>query len=582
LEAGLSSLQATLEKLKGDEARHDQIVDNLAARLAIRRGSVKHRVAEHKVKTFHDSGYVFMKTLGQGRHGMMKLAKRKTSAQVKHTKAGPDSGKEALAQFVAVRVIQRTVVRHRGRSEADEVLASKESHSVFMRHIEALRELDHPNIQREIETFEDDTHVYIVMELYTGGDLLDMLEGEAGPLAESRVQWIMSQICAAMAHSHAKGIVHQDLRPDNVHFASKAADSRLVVTDWACLEYISVPPKECRQHLILSEYSAPELEPQHRAAGADVWSMGVMAFALLSLALPFGTHGPRAEPANFQWHVSDPKMSEMCRDFVCRMLKLDPAERMTTAQALAHPWLAEARETQAQRSGKRGSLTASVTRSLVHFKDSTVLKRTAAALAADHLTGAKLAEFTQQFQLLDKSGDGLVPTQDMVEALTHALSNSETVHELEELGEDIQKMVDNKVQIKALVTLMDTDGDGKISYSDFLAAAGEATVSTCTALCWEAFKAFDRDGNGSISRTELQDLLKNSCMDEVFERTHVVRAQTRELERAFAELGGSAQTVDEILNVADENGDQRVTFEEFMRMMATGDRPPPDPGGGKS
>jgi len=75
-----------------------------------------------------------------------------------------------------------------------------------------------------------------------------------------------------MVDAHDRGIVHQDLRPDNVHYRTREPGSDLVVTDWACTEYINTPPKDARRQLIISEYSAPELVPERRTDRSDVWS----------------------------------------------------------------------------------------------------------------------------------------------------------------------------------------------------------------------------------------------------------------------------------------------------------------------
>ncbi|CAK0837870.1 unnamed protein product, partial [Prorocentrum cordatum] len=58
-------------------------------------------------------------------------------------------------------------------------------------------------------------------------------------------------------------------------------DSRVVVTDWCCCEYVATPPEASRRGLIFSDYSAPELEPERRTDRSDMWSIGVMAHALL-------------------------------------------------------------------------------------------------------------------------------------------------------------------------------------------------------------------------------------------------------------------------------------------------------------
>jgi len=366
------------------------------------------------------------------------------------------------------------------------------------------------------------------------------------------------------------GIVHQDLRPDNIHYASTAPDSRVVITDWCCTEFIKTPPKESRQFLIFTEYSAPELEPSHRTDRGDVWSLGIVAFALLTFAIPFGAHSQRKERGDFAWHDSDVTVSPECKDFLPRLLRLDPAARLSAREASSHAWLAQAR--QAHRSCKRMSLSAPVASSLLRFTSSTVLHRTAAAIAADHLSGDQLAELTRQFEMIDKDGDGLVPKQDMIDALASTLQElRDAPGENEVLEADVAALVNSKSKVTALVNLMDTDGDGKISYSDFLAAAADANMSSCTALCWEAFRSIDRDGNGNISKRELQDLLETPIMDDVFEKSRqnglpVARSKP-ELARALGELGGVDQSADEIFSALDGNDDRKISFEEFMQMM---------------
>jgi calcium-dependent protein kinase len=266
-------------------------------------------------------------------------------------------------------------------------------------------------------------------------------------------------------------------------------------------------------------------------------------------------------------------VSADCKDFIQQLLFIDPARRMSAQEALAHPWLAKAREV--RQGGKRRSFTASLANSVLRFKDMSVLHRTAAALCVDHLSGQRLYELTAQFNALDKDGDGTIDRAEMVEALRATLEEQrprgETDDAAEELTDDIESLLGDKSQLIALVNLMDTDGDGKISYSDFLAAAGDVSISDCPGLCWEAFRAFDRDGNGTIARHELHALLDQPIMDEVLAKTKAAGGKDSKVKEdileAFKELGGMPQTTDEMFNEVDPNHDNRITFEEFMQLV---------------
>lgn len=96
----------------------------------------------------------------------------------------------------------------------------------------------------------------------------------------------------------------------------------------------------------------------------------------------------------------------------------------------------------------------------------------------------------------------------------------------------------------------DTDGDGNVSYTDFLAAGAHSRVLDDTALCWEVFRSFDLNGNGSVSRRELQDILDTPAVEGLFDRKWkkglLVFSTKSELKGPLAELGGSCVSVDEI------------------------------------
>jgi len=130
--------------------------------------------------------------------------------------------------------------------------------------------------------------------------------------------------------------------------------------------------------------------------------------------------------------------------------------------------------------------------------------------------------------------------------------------------------VQDNDNLDVLVGLMDADGDGKISYTEFLAAAADSVLSDCSRLCWEAFNAFDLDKSGWISRKELQDLIHSPAMAPVFQKTDVTRRQvgrgkTKELvAEAFADLGSQTLSAEAMFDHMNTDGDAKITFEEFL------------------
>jgi serine/threonine-protein kinase len=136
--------------------------------------------------------------------------------------------------------------------------------------------------------------LYMVMEYLEGADLRDVLDGEGQPLAVERAVDVVRQACAAMQEAHAAGIVHRDLKPENL-FLARMPDGREVVKviDFGVSKRPSVTSgrsfTEAGRSLGSPHYMAPEQisTPEAVDGRADVWSLGVVLFELLTNTLPF-------------------------------------------------------------------------------------------------------------------------------------------------------------------------------------------------------------------------------------------------------------------------------------------------------
>lgn len=559
----LDSLQATLEKLNSDEERHRDVLQRMRQNVHL-----PHLQSQHCKMPFSESGYVFVRSLGMGRCGQVKLAKKKRTGApgAGVTRAMPRlqrSTTDLSSPFVAVRIIPRYRMQNGGLVN-DENFSQQEKKTVLMMQIDALRMLDHPNVCREFETFEDENNIYIIMELYTGGDLLSR---ENGPLPEARVAWIMDQLLGAMSHAHERGIVHQDLRPENVLYATADEDSRVVITDWSMAEFLHTRPEDSRRNLIFTEYSAPELEPSQRTDRGDVWSLGAMAFALLTLTHAFS--GPVTD--DFHWASRGENISTVCCDFVSQLMRLDLRTRPSAREAMQHPFLRQAR---AAASRQAVLISDSTAASIVRFRGQSLLHKAAATFAAVHLSGSKLHELTSFFQSADENGDGTVSREELQEALQKQVEATkirltEDDSQEDAVGEEeVQGTVSDASQMAAVVAAMDVDGSGRVQYSEFLAAATAALMQDSVHLCWEAFRTFDLDGNGYVSKTEIEKVLYTAESLEIIDRLRTPGAVTKAEMEALAEIdGGPPEDPKDVLAKLDKNGDSVVSFAEFVEAL---------------
>lgn len=175
---------------------------------------------------------------------------------------------------VAVKVIDKTKLNEEGLK-----LARRES--------ERLREIDHPLIVHLYETIETEQFLYVIMEIIKGQTLLDYLNS-SGPFKEDHVKEIFGQIVLAVSYLHSKGVVHRDLKLENI-VLMKGNIVRLLDFGFS---------REIEDGALMNtfcgsiHYAAPELFlRQPYSKEVDVWSLGVILYALVSNRFPFDAQG---------------------------------------------------------------------------------------------------------------------------------------------------------------------------------------------------------------------------------------------------------------------------------------------------
>jgi calcium-dependent protein kinase len=146
--------------------------------------------------------------------------------------------------------------------------------------IDILRRLDHPNIIRLYETFEESNNIYLVLELCSGGDLYERTYTEADTIL------VIQQLLRAVSYLHEKNIIHRDLKFENILFENKSRNAGIKLIDFGLSKMFK--EGETMDEAIGTIYSmAPEVLAGSYTESADIWSVGVLAFMLLCGELPF-------------------------------------------------------------------------------------------------------------------------------------------------------------------------------------------------------------------------------------------------------------------------------------------------------
>jgi len=226
----------------------------------------------------------------------------------------------------------------------------RESHLSLNSEAEVLTSLSHPHIVKFYEWFETDVHLYLVMELLPGGDLLQcILEHKC--FTEPQARRSFHEVCEAVRYLHSRHIVHRDLKPENILLTSKDRETmHLKLADFG-LARKNLESKGCRTFCGTPHYFAPEVintfknresgQPAGYGKQADMWSLGVILYVILSGIPPFEEDGlyeqileGKYEFDVREWTTISPEAKELVR----RLMTVNPRDRLKIEQAMDHKW----------------------------------------------------------------------------------------------------------------------------------------------------------------------------------------------------------------------------------------------------
>lgn len=158
----------------------------------------------------------------------------------------------------------------------------------FEAELSVLRRLNHPNVIKLTEVFESNHKVYMVMELATGGSLLDRLETR-GYLPEDDSRDVIKMVLSGVQYLHVLGITHRDLKPDNLLYYHPGKESRIMITDFSLASTrraIGNP----YMHTVCGtpQYIAPEIVSRKPyTCAVDMWAIGIITYIVLCGVFPF-------------------------------------------------------------------------------------------------------------------------------------------------------------------------------------------------------------------------------------------------------------------------------------------------------
>lgn len=410
----------------------------------------------------------------------------------------------------------------------------------LLRDVDILKKLNHPNIIKVYEFYQDSGNFYIVTDFCGGGELFDRILQEKN-FNENRAAEMMKYIISAIAYCHSQKLVHCDLKPENILLESQNYDETLIkIIDFGNSSFCK-PGEMLHSKFGSVYYVAPEVLKSRYNEKCDVWSLGVILFLLLSGKPPFNGATDQQILKNVykgEFSMNGPEwesISSEAKDLITRMLTLDIEKRISAAEALDHPWFQNNTKEKKLRLdlpiGRRSL------RNLKDFRAKNKLQDAILFFLVNQLTSKEEEqELLDQFLTIDSDGDGMLSKADLLKA--YAKSGKDP--------NQAEVIVDN------ILANADKTGSGIINYTEFVTASISKRKFFSEERLTTAFKMFDSEDKGYIGVEELKGIFNNGAFSKIDDSIWAAM-----IDNIF--VGAS--------NSNDNLKDKKINFEMFKTMM---------------
>mmetsp|Transcript_8716 Transcript_8716/g.14151 ORF Transcript_8716/g.14151 Transcript_8716/m.14151 type:complete len:427 (+) Transcript_8716:115-1395(+) len=286
--------------------------------------------------------------------------------------------------------------------------------------VDILRQLDHPNIVRLYEVYEQGTKMYLVMQLLEGKDL-----GKVQFRTEREVARVMRKIISAIAYCHSKGICHRDIKLENFVFTSPDNLEDIIVIDFGIGKKmqrvnlkkgrISTTKTERKRHMQTvcgtPYYMSPQVLTGRYDEKCDCWALGVLTYILLTSNPPFtGATKSQLDHAIRKGVVHYPaSMSANAKSLISSLLKFDPKKRWSCADALKSDFFKDIEKGDA----KDQQLERDALERMISFQKSGRLKKLVLMVRAFNEQSDKVAKLKSTFDSLDTEHDGYISFEEL-------------------------------------------------------------------------------------------------------------------------------------------------------------------------
>ena len=473
--------------------------------LANRSKDIKIRNLITLINSKPEDNYKIINKLGKGSFGSVYKVKHKITGEIR-----------------AMKIIKNTSI-----SDNDGMVNKK-----FLKEIQVLRDLEHPNIIKIFEYYIDNKYHYIISELLTGGELYEAIL-KFQKFNEKKAAYIMKQILSALNYLHSKGIVHRDIKPENI-LVQKTNKKNKNDMDEINIKLIDFGASNFfKENEILTlkvgspYYIAPEVLNKCYNEKCDIWSAGVVLYVMLTGNFPFigktsqklfeNIKTGKYKQTGKEWEA----ISKEAKELIGQMLELNTNKRISASECLKSPFLSIINN---KDNDNMPDILPSVISNIYKLNAREKIQQATIAIIVHNIQqNDQVDKLKIIFELLDVNKDGQLTYMEIKDAFKKIFPDDYMTEE----------------KMKVIFEKMDENKNGVISYEEFLRVTLDEKVILEKNNLKLAFDKFDLNKDGKLSKEELLKILDN----------------------------GASDYVDDLLNLIDKNKDGFISFDEFCHLM---------------
>ncbi|KAL2871542.1 serine/threonine-protein kinase [Aspergillus lucknowensis] len=304
-----------------------QAVDS---RTGSKRNSAASTVSGKGKRKTHVGPWQLGRTLGSGATGRVRLAKHAVTSQTAAIKIVSKKC-AAISQSDSIAAMDKSAGNFTGTG-------ARQMPSGIEREVVIMKLIEHPNVISLYDVWENRGELYLVLEYVEGGELFDYVSNN-GPLPEEEAVRLFRQVIAGLGYCHRFNICHRDLKPENILLDG---DHNVKLADFG-MAALQPAGHWLNTSCGSPHYAAPEIiyGRKYRGDKADIWSCGIILYALLTGFLPFdgGDLHTTLQLVRKGDYMIPPNVSDEAADLIQRILQKKPDDRISMREMWKHPLL---------------------------------------------------------------------------------------------------------------------------------------------------------------------------------------------------------------------------------------------------